>query len=54
VVADETLQAEAQTNGAGPERRSLSTEAARTLTTTTKSVPQMEAISSRWLLRVLP
>ncbi|MEV0209027.1 family 2B encapsulin nanocompartment shell protein [Streptomyces sp. NPDC050788] len=33
---------------------SLSTRAARQLTTTTKSEPQMQAISSRWLLRVLP
>jgi hypothetical protein len=54
VVAEETLQAGRQTNGAGPERKSLGTEAARTLATTTKSVPQMQEISSRWLLRVLP
>jgi CRP-like cAMP-binding protein len=53
-VADETLQAQAQSNGAAPYRRSLSTEAARQLATTTKSAPQMQAISSRWLLRVLP
>ncbi|MFC5721522.1 family 2B encapsulin nanocompartment shell protein [Streptomyces gamaensis] len=33
---------------------SLSTAAARQLATTTKSVPQMQGISSRWLLRVLP
>ncbi|MEU0564452.1 family 2B encapsulin nanocompartment shell protein [Nonomuraea sp. NPDC005983] len=33
---------------------SLSTEAARTLATTTKSVPQMQEISSRWLLKLLP
>jgi Phage capsid-like protein/Cyclic nucleotide-binding domain len=33
---------------------SLSTAAARNLATTTKSVPQMQEISSRWLLRVLP
>jgi CRP-like cAMP-binding protein len=33
---------------------SLSTAAARTLTTTTKSVPQMQGISPRWLLRMLP
>jgi hypothetical protein len=50
----ETLQSDAQTNGAGPQRKSLGTEAARTLATTTKSVPQMQGISSRWLLRVLP
>lgn len=33
---------------------SLSTAGARTLATTTKSVPQMQEITSRWLLRVLP
>ncbi|MER5756311.1 family 2B encapsulin nanocompartment shell protein [Streptomyces sp. NPDC002088] len=33
---------------------SLSTRAARQLATTTKSAPQMQAISSRWLLRALP
>ncbi|MFG2127456.1 family 2B encapsulin nanocompartment shell protein [Streptomyces sp. NPDC048751] len=33
---------------------SLSTLAARRLATTTKSEPQMQAISSRWLLRMLP
>lgn len=33
---------------------SLSTAAARNLTTTTKTVPQMEGISSRWLLKLLP
>ena len=33
---------------------SLSSEAARKLATTTKSVPQMQEISSRWLLRILP
>ncbi|CAM3109090.1 Cyclic nucleotide-binding domain-containing protein [Stackebrandtia soli] len=32
----------------------LGTAAARNLATTTKSVPQMQAISSRWLLRKLP
>ncbi|GHF29643.1 Crp/Fnr family transcriptional regulator [Streptomyces mashuensis] len=45
-------------SGAGtenpPGRLSLGTEAARNLATTTKSVPQMQAISSRWLLRLLP
>ena len=53
-MAEETLQAQAQTNGAGQQRKSLGPDAARTLTTTTKSVPQMQAISSRWLLKVLP
>ena len=33
---------------------SLGRAAARTLATTTKSVPQMQGISSRWLLKVLP
>lgn len=33
---------------------SLSTAAARKLATTTKSVPQMQGVSPRWLLRVLP
>ncbi|MEV6949298.1 family 2B encapsulin nanocompartment shell protein [Streptomyces sp. NPDC051172] len=33
---------------------SLGTQAARQLATTTKSEPQMQAISSRWLLRTLP
>ncbi|WP_439680980.1 family 2B encapsulin nanocompartment shell protein [Embleya sp. MST-111070] len=36
------------------ERQSLDTAAARNLATTTKSVPQMQEISSRWLLRMLP
>ncbi|MBU6361019.1 MAG: cyclic nucleotide-binding domain-containing protein [Chloroflexi bacterium] len=33
---------------------SLSTAAARKLATTTKTAPQMQGITSRWLLRVLP
>ncbi|EPH44733.1 family 2B encapsulin nanocompartment shell protein [Streptomyces aurantiacus] len=33
---------------------SLSTRAARQLTTTAKSEPQMQAITSRWLLKMLP
>ncbi|MEV7151393.1 family 2B encapsulin nanocompartment shell protein [Streptomyces sp. NPDC093084] len=39
---------------AAAELTSLSTRAARQLTTTTKSEPQMQAITSRWLLRKLP
>jgi CRP-like cAMP-binding protein len=35
-------------------RQSLGTEAARNLATTTKTPPQMQGISSRWLLKVLP
>jgi hypothetical protein len=38
----------------GQVRQSLSTAAARNLATTTKSVPQMQEITSRWLLKVLP
>ncbi|MET9514312.1 family 2B encapsulin nanocompartment shell protein [Streptomyces sp. NPDC002994] len=37
-----------------PDRQSLSTAAARKLATTTKSAPQMQEITSRWLLRMLP
>ncbi|MET9649734.1 family 2B encapsulin nanocompartment shell protein [Streptomyces sp. NPDC006460] len=37
-----------------PRRSSLSTAAARKLATTTKSAPQMQEITSRWLLRMLP
>src|SRR5580704_13818053 len=35
-------------------RLSLSTRAARNLATTTKTAPQMQGITSRWLLRMLP
>jgi CRP-like cAMP-binding protein len=37
-----------------PPLTSLSTRAARQLATTTKSAPQMQAITSRWLLKTLP
>jgi CRP-like cAMP-binding protein len=36
------------------QQMSLDIAAARTLTTTTKSTPQMQEITSRWLLRMLP
>ncbi|MEV6212057.1 family 2B encapsulin nanocompartment shell protein [Kitasatospora sp. NPDC051914] len=36
------------------QQSSLATAAARNLATTTKSAPQMQEITSRWLLRVLP
>lgn len=36
------------------QQMSLATNAARQLATTTKTQPQMQGISSRWLLRVLP
>ncbi|NGN68287.1 cyclic nucleotide-binding domain-containing protein [Streptomyces sp. A7024] len=35
-------------------QRSLATAAARNLATTTKTPPQMQGISSRWLLKMLP
>ncbi|MFF8287901.1 family 2B encapsulin nanocompartment shell protein [Streptomyces sp. NPDC016309] len=38
----------------GRPQQSLGTAAARNLATTTKSVPQMQEITSRWLLRMLP
>lgn len=36
------------------QRQSLATAAARNLATTTKTPPQMQGITSRWLLRMLP
>ncbi|MFB7500339.1 family 2B encapsulin nanocompartment shell protein [Streptomyces sp. NPDC056161] len=44
----------AQALSAGRELTSLGTRAARRLATTTKSEPQMQAITSRWLLKRLP
>src|SRR5262245_60201882 len=47
----------AQSNAGVEEQQpqlSLGTAAARNLATTTKSVPQMQGITSRWLLRLLP
>ncbi|WMX45122.1 family 2B encapsulin nanocompartment shell protein [Streptomyces roseicoloratus] len=38
----------------GPPQQSLGTDAARNLASTTKSAPQMQEITSRWLLRALP
>ncbi|ABD13576.1 hypothetical protein ThrDRAFT_03793 [Frankia casuarinae] len=49
----EPVQAGTDAGGEEP-RLSLSTAAARNLATTTKSVPQMQEITSRWLLRILP
>ncbi|OEV05433.1 Crp/Fnr family transcriptional regulator, partial [Streptomyces nanshensis] len=48
-----------ETNSGGEEaaqnaQSSLATGAARNLTTTTKTPPQMQGITSRWLLKVLP
>ncbi|WP_245928756.1 family 2B encapsulin nanocompartment shell protein [Murinocardiopsis flavida] len=36
------------------QRMSLGTSAARNLATTTKTTPQMQGVTSRWLLKVLP
>jgi len=52
-VQTEPVQPDPDVNG-DQRPLSLSTSAARNLATTTKSVPQMQAITSRWLLRVLP
>jgi len=41
-------------SGDDQQRLSLGTAAARNLATTTKSVPQMQEITSRWLLKLLP
>jgi hypothetical protein len=45
---------EVQPESAEQSQQSLSTAAARNLATTTKTVPQMQGITSRWLLRTLP
>ena len=55
----ESTQVESSVNGQQPENGqrpllTLATDAARNLATTTKSQPQMQEITSRWLLRVLP
>jgi len=55
----ESVQVESGVNGQQPQngqrpQLTLATDAARNLATTTKSQPQMQAITSRWLLRVLP
>jgi len=47
-----SIDSEVDVNGQQP--TSLGTAAARNLATTTKSVPQMQGITSRWLLRLLP
>ena len=47
-VVTESVESQAQA------QLSLGTAAARNLASTTKSVPQMQEISSRWLLKLLP
>lgn len=53
MTTTETATPQVSVNGDRPQL-SLATQAARNLATTTKSVPQMQEISSRWLLRILP
>ncbi|MFG1704924.1 family 2B encapsulin nanocompartment shell protein [Nonomuraea sp. M3C6] len=50
----ETTNATAPENVNGNGQLSLSTDAAKQLATTTKTPPQMQEITSRWLLRLLP
>ncbi|TCO52357.1 family 2B encapsulin nanocompartment shell protein [Actinocrispum wychmicini] len=52
VVVTDTV--ESNVGAENPQQQSLATAAARNLATTTKSVPQMQSITSRWLLRILP
>jgi CRP-like cAMP-binding protein len=49
-----TVDSSPEAQQAVPSQSSLGTAAARNLATTTKSAPQMQEITSRWLLRVLP
>ncbi|GAA1675356.1 family 2B encapsulin nanocompartment shell protein [Glycomyces endophyticus] len=54
-MTDSVVVPQQTSNGQHPQpQTSLSTAAARNLATTTKSVPQMQEITSRWLLKVLP
>ena len=54
----QTIEPDVSANGQEPQPPasplSLGTAAARNLATTTKTQPQMQGISSRWLLRILP
>ena len=52
-VTDSTTSSEPGVEGEHPQL-SLGRAAARNLATTTKSAPQMQGISSRWLLKMLP
>ncbi|MEV0223382.1 family 2B encapsulin nanocompartment shell protein [Streptomyces sp. NPDC050704] len=51
---EQSEQPEQPEQSAGQAQLSLGIAAARNLATTTKTVPQMQNISSRWLLRTLP
>ncbi len=49
-----SIDAAAAVSDDAERQQSLSTAAARNLATTTKTPPQMQGITSRWLLRMLP
>ncbi|MDI3386452.1 family 2B encapsulin nanocompartment shell protein [Streptomyces sp. B-S-A8] len=49
-----TVETDTAPADASQEQQSLSTGSARNLATTTKSVPQNQELSSRWLTRMLP
>ncbi|MGA4837771.1 family 2B encapsulin nanocompartment shell protein [Streptomyces sp. G45] len=49
-----SVDAEPEAQPAEQRQTSLSTAGARNLATTTKTAPQMQEITSRWLLRMLP
>ncbi|MFD0270433.1 family 2B encapsulin nanocompartment shell protein [Streptomyces sp. NPDC127106] len=49
-----TVDSSPETQLEPPQQTSLGTAAARNLATTTKSAPQMQEITSRWLLKTLP
>jgi CRP-like cAMP-binding protein len=49
-----TIEATAGPTAAEAAQQSLNTAAAKNLATTTKTPPQMQGITSRWLLRLLP
>ncbi|MFC8824113.1 family 2B encapsulin nanocompartment shell protein [Streptomyces sp. NPDC057137] len=49
-----TVDSSPEAQQESPPQSSLGTAAARNLATTTKSAPQMQEITSRWLLRTLP
>ena len=53
-MAIEPVEADREDARTDTPQLSLGTAAARNLATTTKSAPQMQGITSRWLLRVLP
>ena len=53
-MSDSIIVEDPPHSGNGHSQTSLGTAAARNLATTTKSPPQMQEITSRWLLRVLP